>query len=90
MTDKLKAWCAEMAKTPGATWRILSHRPSGAFEVQNEGIFDELVVDHWLHIEHMDERAWMIRVGEMGIWVDVQGDGEVIVRIMSQAQRAGD
>lgn len=60
------------------------------FEVQSEGVFDELVVDHWLHVEQMNERAWMIRVGETGIWVDVNANGEVAMRVMSDEHPPGE
>lgn len=66
---------------PGSRWRVLAHRGDGDFEVQNEGCFDELVVDQWLHVEQMDDRKWWIRVGEACVWATIADDGSVTVQV---------
>ena len=83
MDEKLKEWACECAKNPGRRWRLHAYDGGRDLEVENEGIFDELVVDHWLHVEQMDERVWFVRVGEQGILVTVQSDGEVMVELKS-------
>lgn len=42
----------------------------------NEGIFDELVVDDWLHIEQLDRSEWWIKVGDAQIFVRINDSGE--------------
>jgi hypothetical protein len=65
-------------KKPGERWRVLAHADQRKVEVENDGIFDELVVDDWLHIEQMDENAWWIRIGDARIDVRlVEGVAEV-------------
>lgn len=73
---------------PGARWRILANGNaeqislrSRDYEANTGGhpertIFDELVVDHWLHLEQMDRNAWWLMVGEMRIWITVGRDGK--------------
>ena len=38
-------------------------------------IFDELVVDHWCHIEQMDTYDWWVNVGGVTVNVTVDRDG---------------
>jgi hypothetical protein len=66
---------------PGAVWRFLAHQPDSSLELQNEGIFDELVVDDWLHIEQMDHSQWWMRIGDAQVFVTVQSDGKSEVNI---------
>jgi hypothetical protein len=73
---------------PGQEWRILSRGKNGQFEARNEGIFDELVVDDWLHIEQMSERAWWMRVGDACVWATVGPDGVTSVNIERGAYAA--
>ncbi|WP_126932804.1 hypothetical protein [Corallococcus sp. AB018] len=70
-----------LAASPGREWRLLAHRPSGDVSVKNEGVFDELVVDHWLHIEQLGEREWWMRIGDARILVAVQSSGDVRVDV---------
>lgn len=69
------------AEHPGREWRLLAHRADGPLKVQNEGTFDELVVDHWLHVESMDERQWWMRVGDARLLVSIEPDGRTRVDI---------
>jgi hypothetical protein len=77
---------------PGSSWRILAHKPPTyeGLEVVTQPhthpepvsvpakgyIFDELVIDHWFHIEQMDDRVWWMRVGDADITVRVGERGE--------------
>jgi hypothetical protein len=54
---------------PGRQWRVLAHREDGKVELENQGKFDELAVDDWLHIEQMDDRGWWLRVGDVRLFV---------------------
>lgn len=49
--------------------------------MQNEGVFDELVIDDWLHLEQMDERSWWMRVGDARINIVVHESRRVEVSI---------
>lgn len=44
-------------------------------ELENRGVFDELVVDDWLHIEQMDERSYWMRIGRDRVYVTFDADG---------------
>lgn len=61
---------------PGATWRLLTKNTDGqtALALENDGVFDELVVDDWLHVEQMNERSWWLRVGDARINVEIRQD----------------
>lgn len=53
---------------PGSRWELLAHREDGPVDVSSasEGchgsIFDELIVDHWFHLEQMDVDTWWLAV----------------------------
>lgn len=38
-------------------------------------LFDELVVDDWLHVEQMDSRKYWINIGGVTVWVRVDKHG---------------
>lgn len=54
--------------------------------------FDELVIDHWFHLEQMDDRDWWIGVGDPGngdyyhINVHIDGDKKVTVSIENESR----
>jgi len=67
---------------PGYQWRFLAHRQDvpHPIAISSEQYvapveFDELVVDHWLHIEQMSERHWWMRVGNYRVEITIDGDG---------------
>jgi hypothetical protein len=60
---------------PGSEWRVLAHDGAKKIECGNEGIFDELVVDDWLHIEQLDDASWWMRVGDARILVRAHEGG---------------
>ncbi|MCP3139189.1 hypothetical protein [Pyxidicoccus xibeiensis] len=70
-----------LAEFPGREWRLLAHKESGDIEVRNEGVFDELVVDHWLHIEQLGDREWWMRVGDARVLVAVEIGGAVRIDV---------
>jgi len=53
--------------------------------------FDELVLDHWFHLEQMNDRSWWIGVGDPGsgdyfhINVHIKADRTVSVRVEDQS-----
>lgn len=56
--------CITRLRTPGSTWRLRAEARSGeSIDVGDAGVFDELVVDDWFHIEQMDARVWWFCVG---------------------------
>jgi len=72
---------------PGFQWRILAHKrtapgrkgaylPDHVVEMCSSDFsesveFDELVIDHWFHLEQMDDRDWWIGIGN-----DIDGEGD--------------
>lgn len=66
---------------PGSTWRILAKDGDREFAAKNEGIFDELVIDHWFHLEQMTDDTWWIRVGDARIDIEVRPDGSAEVSV---------
>lgn len=63
----------------------MAHGQDGPLDIRSHPdhprVFDELVIDHWLHVEMMDDRLWWIDVGgtHINIWID--GDGRPIIWI---------
>lgn len=70
-------------KIPGSNWRLLAHSKNDQKDIsfENEGIFDELVVDDWLHIEQMDTNVWWMRVGDARIVVRLKKGHRPMVTI---------
>lgn len=66
---------------PGATWRFLAKDGEREVTAENEGVFDELVVDGWLHLEQMTENTWWMRVGDARIDIKVLPGGRVEVSV---------
>jgi hypothetical protein len=65
----------------GTRWRVLAHKDTGPFEAHDEGVFDELVVDDWLHIEQMDRREWWMRIGDARVFIRIAEDGKATTDI---------
>jgi hypothetical protein len=69
-------------KEPGRRWRILAHRDGGdAVHLEDQGKFDELVVDDWLRIEQMDDNVWWIRVGDVRLFATILEHEDPIVDV---------
>lgn len=68
-------------RLPGSEWRVLAHDGERDIEHANEGVFDELVVDKWLHVEQMDEAAWFVRIGDARVLVRIGEHGEATVDV---------
>ncbi|BAM93118.1 hypothetical protein S58_71530 [Bradyrhizobium oligotrophicum S58] len=71
---------------PGRRWRFRAVRVGGrSIELWNQGIFDELVVDDWLHIEQMDDKVYWLQVGDVCIWVTVAAGEKPVVDVQRGA-----
>lgn len=55
-----------------ATWRLLAHQGDQKVELENAGVFDELVLGDWLHVEQMDDSQWWLRVGDARLTVTLK------------------
>lgn len=44
-------------------------------DYENPIEFDELVIDHWFHLEQMDDRSWWIGLGNWHINVIIDSNG---------------
>lgn len=60
---------------------MVAHRPDRKVTIENEGVFDELVLDDWFHLENMAENHWWVRVGDARINVTLSSDGNAVVQI---------
>jgi len=67
--------------SPGARWRLLAQNNGQSLEITDQGLFDELVVDDWLHIEKLDTNRWWMRLGDADIQVEIGEGGRVRVDI---------
>jgi len=71
----------------GYEWRFNapSDREKSAFrDVRGDGksFFDELVVDNWLHIEHMGDSTWWMRIGDaLNMHITITPEGKLNVQI---------
>ena len=66
---------------PGSRWRLLARDGERNITAQNDGLFDELVVDDWLHLEQMDDNTWWMRLGDARIDIKVSAHGRAEVSI---------
>ncbi len=64
-------------RRPGAQW-LVRYGDKGE-QVSETGIFDELVVDDWLHIEQMTDRCWHVRLGDACASVRIDRKGKARV-----------
>ena len=53
------------SRLPGFRWRVL---------VQEDGAFDELVIDRWLHLEQMNDRNWFLSLGPLYVSIQLNAD----------------
>lgn len=60
------------SRLPGMRWRVLVHE---------DGAFDELVIDRWLHLEQMNERNWFLQLGPLYVSVELNADDTADVHI---------
>ena len=75
---------------PGARWRILARDGEREITAENEGVFDELVIDGWLHLEQMTDDTWWMRVGDARIHIKVLPDGRPEVSIERDVNESED
>jgi hypothetical protein len=68
-------------KRPGGSWRLLARDGDRNVEAENDGVFDELVVDRWLHLEQMTEDTWWMRVGDSRVDIQVLPTGRAEISI---------
>ena len=92
---------AAMRRAPGKSWRILAH--GGGRDVQigtfagatdkaraKGTVFDEVVIDDWLHLEQMDRRLWWLHIGDRDliVWIRVPRKGPIALEV-SHSSRLG-
>lgn len=72
---------------PGSKWRTLAHVQATGMPIEDKStehqpsVFDEVVVDDWLHLEQLSARVWWMRLGDAYIIVRVGKDGKAEVNI---------
>lgn len=73
-TKEYEAWrLVRGALRHSATVELHSH------EIPEPVEFDELVIDHWFHLEQMSDRHYWMQVGDWHINVHIDGKKEVTV-----------
>lgn len=64
---------AKRKKPIGSRWRILAQDDKECHKVdlrtEHGPVFDELVIDDWLHLEQMSDRCWYLNIG--GVRLDI-------------------
>ena len=71
-----------MTRAWGTKWRVLAWRKDGTrVAVENDGQFDELVLEDILHLEQMGTRFWWMRLGDAGIYIRVPVKGKPQISI---------
>jgi hypothetical protein len=75
----------------GFSWRILAHKRNSrrlatahidiAHTPEDKIQFDELVIDDFLHIEQMNNRAYWARIGDVWMWIWRNPKGKIRVSI---------
>lgn len=82
-------------RKPGYSWRLLAHadgryeRVAMSHEPNDGVVFDELVVDDWLHVEQMNTRSWWMDVAGVHVNVHIPAKGKAKVTVVQDdPQRA--
>ncbi|RKI39288.1 hypothetical protein D7Y27_22255 [Corallococcus sp. AB004] len=66
-------------RVPGGIWRLFAQTKSGPVHIENQGALKELVVGDWLHVEHLNDGVWWMRVGDMRVFVVApRGDSPLV------------
>lgn len=79
-SEARKAQIRQFSQIPGKRWRLSAEPGNGRtarYEAHNVGLFDELVVDHWFHMEKMASHRWWMRLGQRTFWIEIERTGEV-------------
>jgi len=71
----------EASSSGPSRWRLKAYRGEELREFEEDGSVDEIVVDHWLHIEKMDDGLWWMRLGDARIMVSVAAGGQAVVDV---------
>jgi hypothetical protein len=74
----MKKWPRGVEGPIGACWRVLAidgATRTPVVEAQNQGLFDELVLERTLHLEQMDDHTWWLQLGEAHVWITIGEDG---------------
>jgi hypothetical protein len=56
---------------------------------KNQGVFDELAIDSWFHLEQMDTRQWWLGIGEHGFDITIDKKGKPTLTELCSINSAG-
>jgi len=64
----------------GRVWRLLAKAATegGDLSLSNAGVFDELVVGGWFHLEWMEGDRWWLRIGDARVLVDAASESPIV------------
>lgn len=68
-------------RVPGGIWRLFAQTKSGPVHFENQGALKELVVGDWLHVEHVEDHVWWMRVGDMRVTVVAPSNDSPLVDV---------
>ncbi|MGH1341507.1 MAG: hypothetical protein ACRBN8_08150 [Nannocystales bacterium] len=72
--------------TAARPWRAQEKTADGTtVEDSGTGLFDELAIEDFLHLEWLDDRTWFIQVGDAGITATILDKGGVEVTVVRGA-----
>ena len=67
-------------------WRMQEKTADGkTVEFSGTGMFDELLIENFLHLEWLDDETWYIRVGDVRITATMLDDERVEVDVLRGA-----
>lgn len=74
---------ARWIERPGEDWVVRTrHGEAGEpREWRHGGVLDEVAIDHWLHMEQMDDRRWWFRIGDVWVMANIDEAGRVTVDV---------
>ena len=86
----------ELRASLSKTWKSLSElrhviRPEGTVIFDGppwrNTVFDELVIDDWLHLEQMDTDLWWLNLGDRDliVWIEVPKKGPIRIGVSDES-----
>jgi hypothetical protein len=66
-------------RLPGRRWVVRANRRGGRerVEYRDDGVFDELHLDGWLHVEQTSASGYVVQLGPLRIDVGLRATGEI-------------
>jgi hypothetical protein len=81
-TPELRASLSKTCKSLRENWLIFDGPP------WRNTVFDELVIDDWLHLEQMDTDLWWLNLGDRDliVWIEVPKKGPIRIGVSDESK----